>query len=263
MSPRPHADGAGSPPPVDRVVLLGGTSEIGLAIVRRLAAESADGLQVALVGRDADGLARAADGLRADGRIRPSTVVADLDDPAEHAAAIRHAAEALDGIELVVIAVGVLGGQRGIAADPAEAVEVMRVGFVVCGSLLQAALRELYGQSHGTVIVLSSVAGVRVRASNPFYGAAKAGLDGLAAGLGDAARARGVRTLIVRPGFVVGRMTAGLPRPPLATTPEAVAEATARGLAAGREVVWAPRAVGVVFSILRVLPRAVWRRLPL
>lgn len=245
------------------VVLLGGTSEIGLAIVRRLAEDADHELKVALVGRDSDGLQRAAEELRAGGRVQASTVIADLDDPAEHAAAIRHAAEALNGIELVVLAVGMLGGQQGIATDPAHAVEVMRVGFVVCGSLLQAALRELYGQSHGTVIVLSSVAGVRVRASNAFYGAAKAGLDGLAAGLGDAARARGVRTLVVRPGFVVGRMTAGLPRPPLATTPAAVAEATVRGLAAGREVVWVPRALGVVFSILRVLPRAVWRRLPL
>jgi decaprenylphospho-beta-D-erythro-pentofuranosid-2-ulose 2-reductase len=249
--------------PATRVALLGGTSEIGLAIVRRLAADAHEELKVALVGRDAEGLQRAADELHAGGGIRVSTVLADLGDPAEHAGAIRHAAEALDGIELVVLAVGMLGGQQGIAADPAQAVEVMRVSFVACGSLLHAALRELYGQSHGTVVVLSSVAGVRVRASNPFYGAAKAGLDGLAAALGDAARARGVRTLIVRPGFVVGRMTAGLPRPPLATTPEAVAEATARGLAAEREVVWVPAAIGLVFSILRLLPRAVWRRLPL
>lgn len=256
---RTGANGSGDGP--TRVVLLGGTSEIGLAIVRRLAADGE--LKVALVGRDEEGLTRAADALRADGRVEVSTVVADLDAPAEHAAAVHHASEALEGVELVVLAVGLLGGQEGIHADPAQAAEVMRVGFVVCGSLLQAALRELYGQAHGTLVVLSSVAGVRVRASNPFYGAAKAGLDGLAAGLGDAAAARGVRTLVVRPGFVVGRMTAGLARPPLATTPAAVAEATARGLAAGRETVWVPASLRVVFGVLRVLPRAVWRRLPL
>lgn len=244
-----------------RVVLLGGTSEIGLAIVRRLAADRE--LRVALVGRDARGLERAADELRAGGRVQASTVVADLDALAEHQPALRRAAEALGGVELVVLAVGLLGGQEGIDADPARAAEVMRVGFVVCGSLVHAALHELCAQAQGTLVVLSSVAGVRVRASNAFYGAAKAGLDGLAAGLGDAAASRGVRTLVVRPGFVVGRMTAGLPRPPLATTPAAVAEATVRGLAAGRETIWVPASLRLVFSILRVLPRAVWRRLPL
>jgi decaprenylphospho-beta-D-erythro-pentofuranosid-2-ulose 2-reductase len=244
-----------------RVVLLGGTSEIGLAIVRRLAAERE--LSAALVGRDADALARAADELQAGGRIQATPIVADLDAPAEHEATLRRAGEALGGIDLIVLAVGLLGGQDGIDADPVRAAEVMHVSFALSGSLLHAALRDLSARSAGTLVVLSSVAGVRVRATNAFYGAAKAGLDGLAAGLGDAALAHGVRTLVVRPGFVTGRMTAGLARPPLATTPEAVAEATVRGLAAGRDTVWVPRVIGLAFSVLRLLPRPIWRRLPL
>lgn len=244
-----------------RIVLLGGTSEIGLAIIRRLAADRP--LRAALVGRDEHALARAAEELRSAGNIQATPLSADLESAAGRDAALRDAAAALGGIELIVLAVGLLGGQEGLDADPAQAAEVMRVNFVLSGLLVQAALRALTGQPAGTLIVLSSVAGVRVRASNAFYGAAKAGLDALAAGLGDAARQHGVRTLVVRPGFVVGRMTAGLPRPPLATTPAAVAEATVRGLAAGRETVWAPRQLLVVFAILRMLPGPIWRRLPL
>jgi decaprenylphospho-beta-D-erythro-pentofuranosid-2-ulose 2-reductase len=244
-----------------RVVLLGGSSEIGQAIVRRLAADRP--VAAALVGRDAERLSRAAAELRAGAQVEATVIAGALDSPVEQETAMRRAAEALGGVELVVLAVGLLGGQEGVEADPAQAAEVMRVNFVLAGGLVQAALRELSARSAGTLVVLSSVAGVRVRASNPFYGAAKAGLDALAVGLGDAARERGVRTVVVRPGFVTGRMTAGLPSPPLATLPVAVAEATVRGLAAGRDTVWAPGELRILFTILRALPRTIWRRLPL
>ncbi len=244
-----------------RVVLLGGSSEIGLALVRRLAADRP--VAAALVGRDADALSRAAAELRAGAQVDATVICGALDAPGEQETAVRRAAEALGGIDLIVLAVGLLGGQEGIDADPAHAAEVMRVNFVVAGGLVQLALRALSEQSEGTLVVLSSVAGVRVRASNPFYGAAKAGLDALAAGLGDGARERGVRTVVVRPGFVTGRMTAGLPRPPLATVPAAVAEVTVAGLARGRDTIWAPGGLRYLFAILRALPRAAWRRLPL
>ena len=76
--------------------------------------------------------------------------------------------------------------------------------------------------------MLSSVAGERVRAANVVYGAAKAGLDALAQGLGDALHDDGVRVMVVRPGFVRTRMTRGLAPAPLATTPQAVARASGR-----------------------------------
>ena len=92
-------------------------------------------------------------------------------------------------------------------------------------------------------MVFSSVAGVRVRRANYVYGSAKAGLDGFASGLADALHGTGVRLLIVRPGFVIGRMTEGMTPAPLSSTPEQVAAATARALAKGRRTVWVPWAL--------------------
>ena len=106
---------------------------------------------------------------------------------------------------MVILAVGILGAQDGLDADPSEALEVLRVNFVGAGSLLLAALRRLRAQGHGTLIVLSSVAAERPRAGNAIYGAAKAGLDALAQGLADAIAGSGVRVLVVRPGFVTTR----------------------------------------------------------
>jgi decaprenylphospho-beta-D-erythro-pentofuranosid-2-ulose 2-reductase len=111
--------------------------------------------------------------------------------------------------------------------------------------------------------VLSTVAVERPRASNPIYGAAKAGLDALAQGLADATAQSGARVLVVRPGFVATNMTAGLKPAPMATSAEAVAEATVRGLGGRAHTIWVPGRLRWVFALLRHLPRPIYRRLPL
>jgi NAD(P)-dependent dehydrogenase (short-subunit alcohol dehydrogenase family) len=243
------------------VLLLGGTSEIGLAIVRRL---GQDGPVTAyLVGRGRDRLESALAELKRSGVA--GGVVDELDaiEAPRHREVIARAFEQAGGFDVVVMAVGVLGAQAGLDADREEALEVMETDFVGSGSLLLESLRELRARGRGTLVVLSSVAAERPRASNAIYGAAKAGLDSLAQALADATADTGVRVLVVRPGFVITRMTAGLEPAPMSTTPEAVAEATVRALATGAHTVWVPGRLRVVFAIMRHLPRPVWRRLPL
>jgi decaprenylphospho-beta-D-erythro-pentofuranosid-2-ulose 2-reductase len=245
-----------------RVLLIGGTSEIGLAIVRRLG--QADPIRAVLLGRDEERMRRAAELLERDGRVSSvSTLALDADHVDTHAAVMAQAFERFAGFDVVVLAVGVLGAQEGLDADRARAVEVMRVNFVGSGSLLLECLDRFRGQGRGTLVVLSSVAAERARAGNAIYGAAKAGLDALAQGLADATVATGVRVLVVKPGFVRGRMTAGLKPAPMATTPDAVAAATVRALDTKAHTIWVPGVLRYVFAVLRHLPRAVYRRLPL
>ena len=245
-----------------RVLLIGGTSEIGLAIIRRLAADGP--VRPFLLGRDRARLGVALEQL---GRARcEAGAVEELDaaaDPARHAEVIGRAFEQSGGFDVVVLAVGVLGAQAGLDADRREALEVMEVDFLASGSLLLESLRELRRQGHGSLVVLSSVAAERPRKSNAIYGAAKAGLDSLAQGLADACEGSGVRVLVVRPGFVKTKMTAGLKPAPMATTADAVAEATVKGLAAGAHTVWVPGRLRILFAVLRHLPRSLWRRLDL
>jgi decaprenylphospho-beta-D-ribofuranose 2-oxidase len=244
-----------------RVLVLGGSSEIALAIVRRLAQDGP--VRPYLLGRDHDRLVGALAELEQAGCKGGRIDVVDADEVGRHEPAVARAFETMGGFELVILAVGVLGAQAGLDADPEEALEVMRVNFVGSGSLLLESLRRLRTQGTGTLVVLSSVAAERPRAGNAIYGAAKAGLDALAQGLADAAAGTGVRVLVVRPGFVVDRMTAGLEPAPFATRPDAVAEATARALERGDHTVWVPGSLRLVFSALRHLPRPVYRRLPL
>jgi decaprenylphospho-beta-D-erythro-pentofuranosid-2-ulose 2-reductase len=244
-----------------RVLLLGGSSEIGLAIVRRLRADGP--VTVSLLGRDRGRLEAAAAELERDGVTTAGIQVADADDVAAHEAAVAAGFDALGGVDIAVLAVGQLGAQAGLDADPAEAVEIMRVSFLGAGSLLLHCLRRLRDQDRGTLVVLSSVAGERVRASNAVYGAAKAGLDGLAQGLSDATAGTGVRVLVVRPGFVKTRMTAGLDPTPMSATPDEVAGATVQALAGRAHTIWVPGRLRYVFAVLRHVPRSVFRRLPL
>ena len=244
-----------------RLLLLGGSSEIGLAIARRLAADGP--VRATLVGRDRERLEWAGHELAREGlEVGPLEIV-DAMDTGAHGVVLARAFEQAGGFDLVVLAVGILGAQAGLDADPDVAESVMGVNFVGAGSLLLHSLRALRAQGHGTLVVLSTVAGERVRASNPVYGAAKAGLDALAQGLADATAGTGVRVLVVRPGFVTTRMTAGLPRQALATTPEAVADATVRALAGRAHTVWVPPLLRPIFAVLRHLPRPVFRRLPI
>ena len=233
-----------------RIIVLGGTSEIALAIVRELAPR-----QVALVGRDPQRLGDAAASLH--GNVEIVLLGEDAD------TAVGSAFERLGGADLVVVAVGRLGERGGIPDELGDAVEVLRVNVVVAGALLLAAARHLRDQGHGTLIVLSSVAGERVRPANLVYGAAKAGLDALARGLADALHGDGVGVLIVRPGFVRTRMTSGLRPPPLATDADAVARAVHRGLERGDDIVWTPAVLRPIMLAMRLLPRAILRRLPI
>ncbi|MFZ0089104.1 MAG: SDR family NAD(P)-dependent oxidoreductase [Solirubrobacteraceae bacterium] len=247
--------------PATRVLLLGGSSEIGLAIVRRLRANGA--VSAVLLGRDRGRLEDAAASLEQAGVAPVAIELADADDLTGHEHAVAQGFARHGGVDVVVMAIGRLGAQAGLDAEPEEAIEVMRVNFLVAGSLLLHSLRRLRSQRRGTLIVLSSVAGERVRASNPIYGAAKAGLDALAQALADTTANGGVRVLVVRPGFVTGRMTAGLRPPPLATTPDAVAQATVTALTGTAHTIWVPRTTRWLFAVIRHLPRRVFRRLPI
>jgi decaprenylphospho-beta-D-erythro-pentofuranosid-2-ulose 2-reductase len=246
---------------VQSVLVLGGSSEIGVAIAARLAGPRQ--ATVVLAGRHAEALDAAAATVRAAGAGRVETLPFDAEDTASHDEVLRRAAVlAGTDLDVVVLAFGMLGDQEIDEAGGDGAVRVALVNYVGAVSAGLAASRVLQAQGHGTLVVLSSVAGERVRRANFIYGSSKAGLDGFAQGLGDALAGSGVNVLIVRPGFVHTKMTTGRDPAPLSTTAAAVAEATAKGLAAGREVVWVPGQLRPVFALFRHLPRAAWRRLP-
>jgi decaprenylphospho-beta-D-erythro-pentofuranosid-2-ulose 2-reductase len=242
-----------------RVALLGGTSEIGLAIVRELQRRAPR--EVALLGRDSAALASAAEQLGTPGCEPPITLELDALQTDRHAGILDDAFDRLGGIDIVVLAVGVLGERGGLPDNVAGALEVLQVNVVGAGSLLINSARALCDRGGGALVVLSSVAGERPRRTNVVYGASKAGLDALAQGLGDALHDQGVRVLVVRPGFVHTRMTRDLEAAPLSSTPDAVADVVVDGLDRDAPTVWAPPAIRWLMLVVRMLPRPLFRRI--
>jgi NAD(P)-dependent dehydrogenase (short-subunit alcohol dehydrogenase family) len=242
------------------VLVLGGRSEIGLAVAERLAARGTS--TFVLAARRPGELDAEEAALRGAGASTVGRVEFDADDLSRHAAVIDEVSERFGPPSTVVVAFGVLGDQATAERDPTAAVAVVHTDYVAHVHVLTLLANRLRAAGSGTIVVFSSVAGVRVRRANYVYGSAKAGLDGFASGLADALHGSGVRLVLVRPGFVVGRMTAGMSPAPLSSTPDQVADAVVAALASGRDVVWVPPVLRPVFSLMRLLPRAVWRRLP-
>lgn len=241
-----------------RVAVVGGTRGMGRALARLLAAR---GDAVVLLGRDAAELALSARDLTArGGRASVATGHLDLAEPAGFTAALDAADKAVGGVDTLIVTAGDFAAPEALEGDPARLRRLLDVNFTATAVLCQQAAERLATRGGGTICAFSSVAGDRARRSNYLYGASKAGLSAFLEGLGLAYGDRRVRVVCVRPGFVKTGMTAGLPVPPFAGEPEAVARVVLRALDRGAPVVYAPPIWRWVMLVIRLLPRAIMRR---
>jgi short-subunit dehydrogenase len=246
---------------VRKTVVLGATKGIGRAVARQLA-ERGDALF--LLGRDAGDLAASARDieLRA-GRPAGSIGIApcDLEAPQEFAAALDAADAALGGADTVVVTAGLFATQDRLEAEPELARRLLTVDFANTVVFCEEARRRLLARGGGTLCVFSSVAGERGRKPVVLYGAAKAGLTRYLEALDHKFHDKGLRAICVKPGFVRTGMTAGLPAPPFAGEPEAVARDVVRAIERGKPVVYAPGMWRWIMLVIRMLPRFVMRKI--
>ena len=242
------------------LLVLGGSSEIAQAVVAKLVAARCT--TIVLAGRKGPRLTEAVARAKAAGADVSELVIFDVTDTGHHQAFADQVFDQFGDFDVVLVAAGVLGDQAADEIDPQAAAAVLTTNFTGVASAMLAVAGRLRRQGHGRLVVLSSVAGERARKANFIYGSSKSGLDAFSQGLGDSLEGTGVGLTIVRPGFVVGRMTEGMTPAPFSTTPEAVADAVVAGIGSGAAVVYAPAVLRWVFTVMRHLPRAVWRRMP-
>ena len=242
------------------VLVLGATSEIARAVVDALVERGTR--RLVLAARDPGALEQAADRWRSRVGVSVETQPFEASDMSTHGSVVEKSFDGGD-IDLALLAFGVLGEQRLDETDPARAVRMIETNFTAAASVGIELVKRMRRQGHGTIVVLSSVAAERSRRSNFVYGSAKAGLDAFFEGMAAATAGDAVRVMIVRPGFVKTRMTAGMKPPPLSTTPEDVAGVVVTGLERGSEIVWAPPAIRWMMTVLRHLPTPIFRKLPI
>lgn len=241
------------------VAIFGGRSEIGLQIASKLA----PGSRVALAIRSPADSEAAASLVAAAGAVEVSVIQFDADDTAAHRGVVAEIENRVGPIDIAVLTFGILGDQSLAERDEREVVRVLHTDFVAQASLLTVLTDRMRPRGQGSIVAFSSVAGVRVRRANYVYGSAKAGLDGFAQGLADSLHGSGVKLILARPGFVVGRMTAGMKPAIFSSTPERVADVVVDQLRRGRSgVVWIPWQLRVLFGVAVHVPRVLWRRAP-
>ena len=242
------------------VVVLGGTSDIAREIVNLLAAQRCR--TVVLAGRDTRALERTASELgRTVTNVATVAFGATATDEVDKTITLCFDA-AGEPVDLVIMAVGELGNQEEDESDPDRVAQMVTVNVTWPAAALTAVAGRLQRQGHGRIVVLSSVAGYRVRRSNFIYGAAKAGLDGFALGL-ERGRARHgdlgtCGAPGIRPHQDDGRTSGG----PVRRRSRARGQRRRPRPGAGDTVIWSPGTLKYVFSVMRLLPQALWRRLP-
>ena len=255
-------DAVGNP---QTILLLGGTSEIGLAICERYLRTAPARIVLACMPED-PGRDDAVTQMQAAGARSVEMIDFDAVDTDSHPKVFEQIFEEGGGprdIDVAIVAFGLLGDAEQLWQNQRKAVQIAEInytGAVSVGVLLGEKMRA---QGFGQIIAMSTVAGERVRRSNFVYGSTKAGLDGFYLGLGEALREYGVRVLVIRPGQVRTRMSAHIKEAPLTVNKEDVAELAVTSAAKGKELVWAPPPFRYVMMVLRHIPRPIFRRLPI
>lgn len=239
-------------------LMIGGTSDIGRATARRLAAEMR---VVQLAGRDVERLEREARDLRV--RTGASVTVHRCDVlEADGGVGLVQALEPL--ADVAVCVVGALGDQSGSQRDAQAAGEIIAVNYVGPALLLGALAERFEARGAGTLVGVGSVAGDRGRGSNYLYGSAKAGLAAFLSGLRNRLAGKGVHVVTVKPGYVRTRMTDGMDLPEALTVePDEVADAIVRAVRRRRDVIYVRRRWRFLMWLVRAIPERAFKRLSL
>ncbi|MDT5013012.1 MAG: decaprenylphospho-beta-D-erythro-pentofuranosid-2-ulose 2-reductase [Mycobacterium sp.] len=255
-------DAVGNP---QTILLLGGTSEIGLAICERYLRSSP--ARILLAAMPDDPLRdNAVAQMKAAGASAVELIDFEALDTDSHPKMISECVNVGGGptdIDVAIVAFGLLGDAEELWQDQRKAVRIAEINYTAAVSVGVLLGEKMRAQGFGQIIAMSTVAGERVRRSNFVYGSTKAGLDGFYLGLGEALREFGVRVLVIRPGQVRTRMSAHVKEAPLTVDKEYVAELAVTSAAKGKDLVWAPGAFRYVMVVLRHIPRPIFRKLPI
>ncbi|HEX5458432.1 MAG TPA: SDR family NAD(P)-dependent oxidoreductase [Steroidobacteraceae bacterium] len=240
-----------------RVVILGALSGMATAIARIYAARGAD---LGLLGASAERLADLAADLRVRGAGNVKIFAGDLSAPISYEAIIGEFTGEMGGIDVLILAYGILGDQARAQRDPQHAADILNTNFTSAALWLLAAAKRMDGEA--VIAVFSSVAGDRGRQSNYVYGSAKAGLAVFAEGMAHELAASGPRMIVIKPGFVVTPMTEGMKRSgPLWTDARRAARMVVAAIDRKRgPVVYVPGFWRWIMLIVRLLPAAILHR---
>lgn len=243
-------------------VVVGATSEIARAIVRRLA-ERGQGLVVAA--RDEQELQRLASDTELRGGARVIPIPLDVTEFDKHQEFLNACRAALGDVEGIIICQGFMADQDEAAADWSLMRKMIEVNFSSAVSLANVFAAHMAAKRRGYICGISSVAGDRGRQSNFLYGSTKAGFSTYLDGLRCSLFRRGVAVITVKPGFVDTSMTWGMlnPKSPLLASPDRIAYDVCRAIRRRKGTLYTPWFWWPIMAVIRHLPESLFKRLPI
>ena len=243
-----------------RVLIIGATSAIAAETAR---AYAEDGARLFLTGRNAGKLAAVRDDLRVRGAAQVETAVLDVSQIARHREVLDSAIAALGGLDVALIAHGVLPDQASSQQRVADTIEALHVNFTATIALLTELANYFEAQRSGCIAVIASVAGDRGRQSNYVYGAAKGGVERFLQGLRNRLHQSGITVVTIKPGLVATPMTAAMKKNPLFASAERVGRGIHRAIERRRDVAYIPWFWRPLMAVIRSIPERIFKRLHL
>lgn len=242
------------------IVIVGATSAIAEHCARLWA--QGKSVNLTLVGRDANRTERVATDLR----VRsPQSRIGVIRAEFHSANAIQETVNAIveqGAIDTVLIAHGSLPDQNTCQTDLGACREALEINGVSPLLYAEAFAGHMAKSGHGTIALISSVAGDRGRKSNYVYGAAKGLVTRYAQGLQHRFAGTGVKVVLIKPGPTDTPMTAHLKAQGAKLAPVAdVAKNIVAAIARGQAVTYAPGKWQLIMLIIQHLPRAIFNRL--
>lgn len=242
------------------VLIVGATSAIAEATAR-LFGESGD--SVYLVGRKKERLTAMAEDLRVRGAATVGHYVMDVNDIDNHAIMLDEAEGALGKLDICLVSHGTLPDQLKCQSDVTCTLQELQTNALSTIALLTLLAQKFEYRGHGTIAVVSSVAGDRGRQSNYVYGTAKAAIDTFMEGLRQRLHKAGVRVVTIKPGFVDTPMTAAFEKGLLWVQPATAAKHIHRAITRGADVVYVPAFWRLIMTIIRLMPRRIYKAVTL
>lgn len=241
-----------------RAVVVGASSGIGAAIVRKLVNE---GYLVAALARSSAELEKLCADLNTNGETRAIAYTHDVTETASIPALFQKLVTELGGIDALVYCAGVMPKVEINEFDLAKDLAMLATNLAGGVAWLGQAGAFFQGLRSGQIVGISSVAADRGRVLNPAYNASKAGLDTYLEALRNRLSRHGVNVLTVKPGFVDTEMLKGSPRTFGVMSPDQCADGIWKAMQARKQLVYIPWWWRFIMLAARNVPSFIFRRL--
>jgi NAD(P)-dependent dehydrogenase (short-subunit alcohol dehydrogenase family) len=224
---------------------------------------AARGARLYLLAREGERLGPLAADLALRGADMAGTAVFEAEDLASHGALVQQALAALGGLDVALLAQGILGDQAAAQADAAVAVREFNINALSMVTLATPIANALQAQGHGAIAFISSVAGDRGRQSNYVYGAAKATITAFSSGLRNRLAPHGVQVTTIKPGFVATPMTAHLRQGPLFVSSATAGRLIVKAIDKRKDVAYLPGFWRLIMAVIACIPEPIFKRMKL